>query len=750
MLLGACNKLDTNFQKSPAQGGPVIQKHEGIDYTGAFNLNVDQFDSCSQIQEEIRSQFIIKQENERARRKYYQSIQKNQVDEQVDNPVYTTEGMPVLEADNSVSSQDNEESFTNVQESGVDESDTFKIGASHIFSLNGSNLLVTGRKELNVIGKIKIDDLTNIKLFSNGNRLTIMGIKQELKSICYDKTSSSSIVHEQEESTEKTTLSECSSMNIEKTVVRIFAGKENELPKIIHERSSEGRYMDSRFVNGHLLFVTPAKLALKTNSGKIMEICGDNSHCYQSYYRRKYNSHSNYGNYSLSVPPMTESEHYPIFHFRDGFDIDEEIPEEVIEVENGRINGVLCSQIGKPAAGDMDMRMTIVRSIDTNDLSIESKTVATLGGGEQIYMTASGLYIAKKGLNWQPWVHPENEDAENRNYWRDANETLVVSKVNFNKLDGSITVAAVGAVMGRIKDQWAFKEYSESGVLVIATTTRYPLQDTESRGQRNHLWILNQENEKLELLSSIQDFGPNEDIRSVRYLGSIAYIVTYHKTDPLFAFELKNPENPQILGELKVPGFSMYLHPFSHDKLIGVGFDADERGSFSYFQGVQVSLFDTKNKAMMERIDHQIIGHRGSYSDVTGDHKAFFMDKQNSMIALPAVELTGAGEGKGSGYAKTLEFSGAIFYKLNDHGLDEAGRVSHDDLIPEMCKGEIATPSWWTAKRRSVDINRIFKVDGRILTLSRFGIKSYSPEDLTLLQTVRFDLEDKEINCKTY
>ena len=737
----------TPISSEPPGPPTILYPNAKRDYPEGFNLTVDQFASCTQLQADIRNQFVTKQENDRARKAYYESLkaERNHEPMVANNSAEDSAGASEG-ADQADSSSDADDSFTNVQESGVDESDTFKIGASHIYTLNGPNLVVTGRQDLNILGKIKIEDLSNLRLFTDSNRLIVLGVKSEPQSICYDKLSSVSIVTGEEKSVERQLINECFTLNKVKTVVKIYQGSENEMPSIIHERVSDGGYRDSRFVNGHLIFVTPTQLPYKIDKQKIIDQCGESSYCYQNQYSQRYNSYS-YGYYYLTSSPI---DYYPNRYYGDLFGIDEDIPEEVVEINDGKINGVPCHQIGKPFAGDLDARMTKVSSINTRETSLETKTVATLGGGEQIYMTATGLYISKMGISWQPWVHPHEQDQNTRTLWRKRSETLIVSKVNFDKEDGSLAVSAVGSVQGRIKDQWAFKEYAESGVLAIATTTWSPIQDTGSSGQRNHLWILKQEAEELKLLSAIQDFGPNEDIRSVRYLDSIAYVVTYHKTDPLFAFDLESPEDPKILGELKVPGFSMYMHPLSESKLIGVGFDADERGDFSYFQGIQVSLFDTENKANMERVDNKVIGHRGSYSDVTGDHKAFFINQESSMIAIPVVELSGAGEGQGSGYATNLEFSGSIFYKIEDNKINEFARISHDDLIPEKCKEELARAGWWTEKRRSLDINRIFKVDDRILTLSRFGIKSYTTEDLTFLKTVNFELPNDDIDCLSY
>ena len=95
-------------------------------------------------------------------------------------------------------------------------------------------------------------------------------------------------------------------------------------------------------------------------------------------------------------------------------------------------------------------------------------------------------------------------------------------------------------------------------------------------------------------------------------------MVTFKKTDPLFAFDLSNPYNPQTLGELHIPGFSTYMHFMDEDHLLTIGFDAEDQGSFAYFQGVMLQIFDVSDPGAMTLEHREIIGTRGTTSDATG------------------------------------------------------------------------------------------------------------------------------------
>lgn len=443
------------------------------------------------------------------------------------------------------------------------------------------------------------------------------------------------------------------------TTIRIMDAAEGALPTLAKEHVLTGNAYDSRFVGGYLVLVFRDTL--------------------------------------------------PWNDFIEGSDA------APLKVEGDAVGGIPCDRIVKPAARDRDTRFNKIVSIDTRKLDTAPQSVATIGGGDQIYMTESALYVTKMG-----------------GYSYRGDEKLLVTKIAFNATTGVVAPAAAGLIGGRVKDQWAFKEYAvdeATKVLSVATSTGYLGGQGASLAQ-NHIWVLRQNDTALEVAAAVHDFGTGEDIRSVRYVNDIAYVVTFKKTDPLFAFDMKNPLDPKLLGELKVPGFSVYMHPVAEGRILGVGFDAEDQGDFAWYQGLQVSLFDVSNPLDMKRVDNKIIGQRGSYSDVTGDHHAFFFDQERKLIGIPAVELGGKTSGGGPELGTTLAFSGAIIYRLDEAAITEAGRLSHADLLPEACKYELAAGRWWQEKTVSLDINRIFMVDGKLLTVSRFGVRAWDPARL--------------------
>ncbi|RYZ55497.1 MAG: hypothetical protein EOP07_14100, partial [Proteobacteria bacterium] len=294
---------------------------------------------------------------------------------------------------------------------------------------------------------------------------------------------------------------------------------------------------------------------------------------------------------------------------------------------------------------------------------------------------------------------------------------------------GALSAAGEGQVNGHIKDRWALRSLNEGKNLIVASSTGLLTASSGPDVAQNHLFVmeLNVESKALNVKASILNFGTREDIRSVRYVDDKAYVVTFKKTDPLFAFDLSNLSEPKLLSGLKIPGFSTYMHPLADGRMLGIGFDALEQGDFAYYQGIQVSLFDVSNPLDMARIDNHIYGTRGSSSEVTTDHHAFFYDEVSKLLALPLVELTGD-QLKGEETVRT--FSGAVIYNFSGDKLEETARLSHAEWIPAQCIANMDSTVWWQDHADSMDINRIYQIDNRLITVSPFGIKSY---DLTNL-----------------
>jgi hypothetical protein len=262
---------------------------------------------------------------------------------------------------------------------------------------------------------------------------------------------------------------------------------------------------------------------------------------------------------------------------------------------------------------------------------------------------------------------------------------------------------------------------------------------------------------KLEQVSAIRDFGENEDIRAIRYINDTAFVVTFRQTDPLFAFDLSERTDINLLGELKIPGFSTYLHPYSDRRMIGIGFDANEnnRTATATYTGIQVSLFDIEDPTNLERLDSKVHGGRGSHSEVTANARALYFDQESKLFALPVVEVSPrVNDALFEGWQGPINNrrSGAIFYTIKNDKLKAAGWASHSELIPTSCRALLSSNSSWQTENRSVDVNRIFKLDGRILSISRWALKEHkiSNNGVQVLGTTRFVEKSNSEACRNF
>jgi len=247
------------------------------------------------------------------------------------------------------------------------------------------------------------------------------------------------------------------------------------------------------------------------------------------------------------------------------------------------------------------------------------------------------------------------------------------------------TYIASGEVQGRLLNQFAMSEYN--GDLRVATTT----DNWGNFGDQSEstVYVLRPKGTDLEQISSISGLGKGEQIQAVRFIDDIGYVVTFRQTDPLYVIDLSDPASPVLAGELKIPGYSAYLHPVGDGLLLGVGQDATDEGRTT---GTQLSLFDVSDPANPQRISTLPIGGQ---SDVEWDHKAFLYWQPDGTIVIPvspgwgncgpAVDCLAKGVGGTTG--------GAVVAELDGRELKARGTISHEDPRSTGC---------WNPLQRSI------------------------------------------------
>jgi hypothetical protein len=183
--------------------------------------------------------------------------------------------------------------------------------------------------------------------------------------------------------------------------------------------------------------------------------------------------------------------------------------------------------------------------------------------------------------------------------------------------------------------------------------------------------VLTQRGDRLVEVGSVGGLGKGEQIYAVRFVGPVGYVVTFRQTDPLYTLDLSDPTRPRVVGELKIPGYSAYLHPAGDRRLIGVGQDANANGQV---QGSQVSLFDVSDVAAPTRLDTYTI--KGGWSDVEYDPHAFLHWPDTGTVVMPVWAYGDVGSSLENGEELAMA-GGALVLRLSGDALVEVGVLSH-------------------------------------------------------------------------
>jgi uncharacterized secreted protein with C-terminal beta-propeller domain len=237
---------------------------------------------------------------------------------------------------------------------------------------------------------------------------------------------------------------------------------------------------------------------------------------------------------------------------------------------------------------------------------------------------------------------------------------------------------------GHILNQFAMDEYN--GVLRVASTKGW----LPNPGVSSSLTTYREQAGKLSLVGQVNNLAPGEDIRSVRFDGDQAYLVTFKTIDPLFVFDLADPAKPAVKGELKIPGFSTYMQKLDTTHLLTIGFDATEVGGG--FNGIQIQIFDVADLANPKLAWKTALGTRGTGSEALSNHLAFNYFAPKKLLALPITICEGSGNGNTS---TNLTFAGLMVFDVSvEKGITEHGRLSFVDS-PQSSATDYCI-QWWT------------------------------------------------------
>jgi hypothetical protein len=300
-----------------------------------------------------------------------------------------------------------------------------------------------------------------------------------------------------------------------------------------------------------------------------------------------------------------------------------------------------------------------------------------------------------------------------------------------------IEYVASGEVPGMVLNQFSMDEYD--GYFRVATTTH-------GETSRNNVYVLNM---ALNITGSLENLAPGESIHSARFMGDRGYLVTFKKTDPLFVIDLKDPENPQRLGELNITGYSDYLHPYDETHLIGIGKETVEagEGDFAWYQGIKIALFDVSDVNNPKEIGKYVIGDRGTDSPVLWDHKAFLFDKSRNLLVIPVLEakINPAQYPEGVpawAYGEPAWQGAYVFHVSLSAGIEEKGKITHVENITDPEQGYYYYYSPFA-------VERSLYIDDVLYTISQAKIKMNSLDNLDYINEVQLPVESGDSSTIT-
>ena len=592
-------------------------------------------------------------------------------------------------------------SKTNLQVQGVDEEDLVKTDGEYIFKVNARKVINVIKAEpainMEEINNITFKDNYNINgIFLNKNILVVVGNSyQNIEPQSGDQNKDSIRI---------------SSNQFTKVISFDVSDKRNI--KKVREIEIDGAYTSSRMIGPRVYVITNKYLS---NIGDIKK----DANVGKAYY-----SDSAIGTDKIAVDFKTISY----------------LPDSI------QPNYIMVASYN---------------AFDNQKVNIST----ILGSGNNIYSSDKNLYVAgNKGIQ-----DKNNNGTSNTMLYKFAYESAGVKFVSKGEVPGTITnqfsmderndyfrIATTeynySIVTPKLDDKVTSQDNEKASVAPSSNgnASTPPDKGVTSPPQNqitNNLYILDKD---MSVVGKLQGLANGEQIYSVRFIGERAYIVTFMLTDPLFVIDLKDPTSPKVLGELKIPGFTNYLHPYDDTHLIGFGMDTtvvNEGGmDRARPQGMKIAIFDVSDVAKPVQQFMTIVGGLGTYSEVLNNHKALLFSKEKNLLALPVTENNYDNKTNNS----QQSYQGAYIYSIDLlNGIKLRGRITHMEEASNSSTNPMYKPSTSEKMKQMYPmvngqylVDRILYINDTIYTLSNGLIKA---NDINTLQ-VKSKLSLKTIN----
>ena len=526
-------------------------------------------------------------------------------------------------------------SQTNNQVEGVDEPDLVKTDGQFIYTLSQGQLIIVDAlpvDDLSVVGSVDLDGFPQ-QMFLSGDRLTVLSqIYSNFNPWPWPDEGIFRPAADQH------------FVRLQPQVdVTVYDVSDRSDPHMVEQATLDGRLVDARAIDEQVFIILNNSFSLPS---PILVTDGQGGSVYEDV--------------QLYVERLTE------------MDLSDLLPGYVATVDDVDTQGLLVSapNLFVPDIPNAQQMLSLVKFDVSDDVAGPDESTSAVGITGDVYATTENLYIAAQSFwhpatawSWDPTTH----------------------LYRFALDEPGLPLEATGAVPGWILNQFSMDEHD--GFLRVATTDRNSSNFSEPF---NNIFVLEESDSQLTIVGSVTGLAETETIHSARFLGDRGYVVTFRRVDPLFAIDLSDPFDPQVKGQLKIPGFSSYLQPVGENLLLGIGRMADDRG---VAQGLQFSLFDVTDMGNPLRIDVETFGKDLGFtnSEAEFNHHAVSFFPDQSIVALPVSE----------GIWPDRESNLKVYHLDELNGIELLGQIEHD--------GE--------------QIRRSLRFDGFIYSLSRETLK---------------------------
>lgn len=596
---------------------------------------------------------------------------------------------------------------TNNQEQGVDEADRVKTDGKYIYSIHNREVVILKSWPMS-----KTNVVARYKMPSNIYPSQLLLRKDQLLVLSYGQF---------EQPQPKKIKAGASARRIGRpyyayrqgTHMHLLDISNRKAPKLVKQHVIEGHMKKSRMIGSNVYLVSGSQLS---SPKSLLEIArkykkgmpSNGLTIGQRYFNRPID-------YKAMQSRRLVARKVLLAHMKQVGVSAKQLADAMPKARSGKTTSSMysCAQLHVPNHGTQAGLLNVTH-LDLKKPSTLNHA-GIVGSGWNIYTSQQSLYVSMSqyGYNYWRFGQPTTKTQPN---------TSVIHKFTLNGKNNRPEYAASGIVQGHLLNQFSMSEHQ--GHLRVATTD----QNWWNRGRNvpgakqpanaNNIQVLRESGTNLKVVGEVKGLAPGERIYSARMVGDKAYVVTFRQTDPLYVIDLKNPEKPTVKGELKINGFSSYIHPLGPNHLLTIGQDADDNGRT---KGAHLQIFDVSNPAKPIRTHHKIMTTQRSWSSAQYDHHAFTYDPVTKMLAVPL-----------SFYNRNTRtsFNGLAVYHISKRsGIEEIGRVDHTAMAASKHEKQCAkTPNAWGCNRHnynrytwSARMQRSIIIDGHLFSMSQLG-----------------------------